>query len=662
MSTIKINELATSVISLTDFFAKADASGLANKNTVQGLSNFLNTVGTLAYRGVLLASDAAVTLDGIYVAGDDGTYTNNGGLVITLSNQIVLVSVTGMQTVFEKVEIPLTTVADGVIESGNTEPVSGNTINEAISIINDNVNITNDSVPINFNVDGFYTLTGAFSPNSDWKNSGFLPIPISLFYKGGGLGPGAANIVFYDASNNVTGGIEYDELTFNADNYINNFPANTTQFIACRRTNDSTVCKIGNSILINQTYNKIKAKTNYFNYLKNYNKLNDIPFVGNVKSGTDPTWVMSDSDLFIENGIDKSWKLTHSAGNSSFYKLVSDDFRSTLESSRLINVKFNIISSIDVNLQMEMYQSSTSFSTIGVQFHQLKANKISEVNITYEIPQSAIDNGLDFLWFFFIGLSAGSYEISSFQMWDGLIPHESINNLLSKNDFNKLYGNPNSYKFLNTLFIGDSISVGTGRGNWKANLENYYNLNYLREITGQTRPAIGGTPLLPPVSETTGSESIWYRCASNRLNVYNAELIVLFGGTNDMDLSKPMGDRTDTPFVAGDTRPASLTWASSLMGCIEMLQTSQPGVEIILMTILNAKRGLDLDYSPYTEKEKMARITMEVAVDYGLKCVPLYYTTGINENNINLFTDDTVHPNNLGGERITSAIRDTLYL
>tara|TARA_R110000744_G_scaffold250022_1_gene366233 strand:- start:313 stop:2214 length:1902 start_codon:yes stop_codon:yes gene_type:complete len=43
MSTIKISELATSNISLTDFFAKADATGLANKNTIQELSNVIKT-------------------------------------------------------------------------------------------------------------------------------------------------------------------------------------------------------------------------------------------------------------------------------------------------------------------------------------------------------------------------------------------------------------------------------------------------------------------------------------------------------------------------------------------------------------------------------------------------------------------------------------------
>ena len=133
MSTIKISELATNAISLTDFFAKADASGLANKNTVQGLSNFLNTVGTLAYRGVLLAADAAVTLDGIYVAGDAGTYTNNGGLVITVNDQIVLISITGTQTVFEKVEIPITLTIDAVPTSGSLNAVESNGVFNELS-------------------------------------------------------------------------------------------------------------------------------------------------------------------------------------------------------------------------------------------------------------------------------------------------------------------------------------------------------------------------------------------------------------------------------------------------------------------------------------------------------------------------------------------------
>ena len=120
MSNIKISELATNAISLTDFFAKADASGVANKNTVQGLSNFLAANGNLSFRGVLLASDAAVTQDGIYVAGDAGTYTNNGGLVLTVSNQIVLISITETQTVFDQAIFPITLTIDAVPTDAST--------------------------------------------------------------------------------------------------------------------------------------------------------------------------------------------------------------------------------------------------------------------------------------------------------------------------------------------------------------------------------------------------------------------------------------------------------------------------------------------------------------------------------------------------------------
>ena len=146
MSTIKISELATSAISLTDLFAKADANGIANKNTVQGLSNFLNTVGTLAFRGVLLAADAAVILDGIYVAGDSGTYTNNGGLVITVSDKIVLISITETQTIFTKVEIPITIAIDTIVTEGSTNAVeSGGVFNELTYNLQDKADVSTSS-------------------------------------------------------------------------------------------------------------------------------------------------------------------------------------------------------------------------------------------------------------------------------------------------------------------------------------------------------------------------------------------------------------------------------------------------------------------------------------------------------------------------------------
>ena len=182
MSTIKISELATSAISLTDFFAKADASGLANKNTMQGLSNFLNTVGTLAYRGVLLAADAAVTLDGIYVAGDDGTYTNNGGLVITLSNQIVLISITETQTVFEKVEIPVSIVKDAIPTEGSTNAVESGGVFDALALkptlIAGKNKFDKSLVTLGF----FIINDGQTGASATLNISGFIPVTVGSQY------------------------------------------------------------------------------------------------------------------------------------------------------------------------------------------------------------------------------------------------------------------------------------------------------------------------------------------------------------------------------------------------------------------------------------------------------------------------------------------------
>ena len=106
MSTIKISELATSNISLTDFFSKADANGIASKNTLQNLANILNTVGEIGFKGSLAISDTP-NEDGFYFASESGTYTNAGGLVVDVSNQLVIIIVSLTQTVFEKLDTPL---------------------------------------------------------------------------------------------------------------------------------------------------------------------------------------------------------------------------------------------------------------------------------------------------------------------------------------------------------------------------------------------------------------------------------------------------------------------------------------------------------------------------------------------------------------------------
>ena len=145
MSTIKISELATSNISLSDFFVKADSSGVANKNTIQELSNLLKTVDDTAFKGSIAIADVP-TENGWFFASESGTYTNCGGLVIDTTDNIAIIIVSGTFDTFNKIDIPVNITIDAVPTDGSNNAVSSNGVYDAIA---------NASAVVN---------TGTFSP------------------------------------------------------------------------------------------------------------------------------------------------------------------------------------------------------------------------------------------------------------------------------------------------------------------------------------------------------------------------------------------------------------------------------------------------------------------------------------------------------------------
>jgi len=58
------------------------------------------------YKGFLAISDTP-TEDGYYYASESGTYTNAGGLVVSLDSKLTIITVSGSQTIFSKTEIPV---------------------------------------------------------------------------------------------------------------------------------------------------------------------------------------------------------------------------------------------------------------------------------------------------------------------------------------------------------------------------------------------------------------------------------------------------------------------------------------------------------------------------------------------------------------------------
>ena len=174
MSTIKISELATSNIALTDFFAKADATGVANKNTVQELSNLLKTVDDTAFKGSIAIADVP-SENGWYFASESGTYTNCGGLVIDTSDNIAIIIVSGTFDIFNEINIPVNITIDVVPTIGSTNAVGSGGVFDAINsaIIGYSTTFTN----------GFYlNSSGSPTAGATLSYTDYIPVTVGDWY------------------------------------------------------------------------------------------------------------------------------------------------------------------------------------------------------------------------------------------------------------------------------------------------------------------------------------------------------------------------------------------------------------------------------------------------------------------------------------------------
>lgn len=198
MSTIKINELATTDIALTDFIAKADANGLMTKNTIEKLSTFFETVGEVGFKGSVLIADDP-TEDGWYLAGETGTFTNIGGLV-ALSESVTIFVISDNDTTYSKIDIPLTLPFDSVPTAGSTNAVkSGGVFNidkyKANLLVGTNLFNINDSEVV---IGKFISSSGLLIENATYNVTGYIPILPSTEY----VMSYRHNIAYYDANLN----------------------------------------------------------------------------------------------------------------------------------------------------------------------------------------------------------------------------------------------------------------------------------------------------------------------------------------------------------------------------------------------------------------------------------------------------------------------------
>ena len=229
--------------------------------------------------------------------------------------------------------------------------------------------------------------------------------------------------------------------------------------------------------------------------------------------------------------------------------------------------------------------------------------------------------------------------------------------------------NPDTTREINAektaIYVGDSISTGY---RWREFIRDDYGLSFQENIT--TMPvSVKGITLIPRETEMEGHESIWWRCAEQRIiNAgYTPTIISVFGGTNDMvNSSMNIGTINDIPFVddssdfsvettdASNGWPETLSFCSALKGCILMLRRDFPNAQIIIPTVLYCGTGNYGGWIPSGEtlaaSEIIAKRQVQIAQIYSLRFVPWYWSER-NANTLNIFSVDNVHPS-IAGARV----------
>ena len=207
-------------------------------------------------------------------------------------------------------------------------------------------------------------------------------------------------------------------------------------------------------------------------------------------------------------------------------------------------------------------------------------------------------------------------------------------------------------------FLGDSITEGHGTSGkdkvYHALIAKKFGMKEARNYgIGGTRFALQSKPSANP---------IWDRSFSERMNEMDddAELIVLFGGTNDFGHGDaPLGSFTDR---------APITFYGACHYIMEGLIKKYPDAKIVVMTPLHRcnednPKGDGHKAYDVAPLKTYVNIIKEVAEYYSLPVLDLWAVSGI-QPKVDIikskYCPDGLHPNDAGHEKMAKVIGNYL--
>ena len=202
-------------------------------------------------------------------------------------------------------------------------------------------------------------------------------------------------------------------------------------------------------------------------------------------------------------------------------------------------------------------------------------------------------------------------------------------------------------------FLGDSITEGWGTSNIKYRYDNV--LARMAELGSTFTDGIGGTRIAYQRTPSGDPRQDLYFCGRAAALDLTADVIVVFGGTNDYG-------HGDAPF-GEDTDRTPSTFCGAVNVLMRILKSRYPQARLVFMTPLRRLGGENPSPATGRTLAEYAAAIVRAGERHGVEVLDLYNTLPLDpdrEDDRTAYTIDGLHPNDAGHEMMAKALYEFL--
>ena len=553
---------------------------------------------------------------------------------------------------------------------------------QTTGIGNDSINVTNLKNEIIDNLasydnfkftiqNGYYNnQTGDFITHNDWRSIKIDVIEGQKFILSATINGALTSLcVYYDNLNNVIGkdytGIAFEDTVISNAEII--IPKNCTSMAITWKTgtsHDFKKCIINNTNIIKDDINKLNEdiKTDFFPYTNDLiydNNKAEFTITNGIIKGTLLTsqdyipcffnktsnaieYTHINQDTIIVVGKKDGKFITYAIGDKDGQQQVTGDmFEFTESNSSFVKIRYSSVSAPTTNTKVKLIYDNNE---LKVYYNDVLIDSVLLSNLNTSVP---------FNMFGVVKTSVND------KLNNGLVKNLTIlNSVKIKEEVNRIkdvISNlpfSNNYKGKKANFLGDSITEGVATSKiYHQYIQENLDLSVARNY------GIGGTCI------TNIERNNFISRYSNMDN--DADLICVFGGTNDFGHHMPLGDINSTD---------DKTFYGALKVLCEGLINKYVGKTIIFITPLNRScdkfpadgciKGQKTNNLGFKLEDYVKAIN-EVVPSYSIPVYDLFKNSNLypyNANIVNTFMPDGLHPNADGhyiiGRKISEFIKN----